>query len=170
MHAEAGTKLGDHQVFAMCPSRTVAGWDSGSGRADIALLAEKDAVLLEDRSAVGDLRFLEDHGTVAVGEECGVIKSERREVYLIVVVEKDERLCRLARSFHLRGGGAEKASALEIVEGAHQLIVTIDDCVHFVQGTDAHSTGPTGGCPQFGHERSGAVVIGLTLGISDATG
>src|ERR1035437_7833133 len=142
MHAEAGTKLGDHQVLPLRPGRTVSRWDLGSRRAEIAALAEQDAVLLEYSSAVGDLSFLEDHGTVAVGEKRCVVESESRELYLFLVVEKNQRLRGLASCLHLSSGGAEQASALQIVEVAHQLIVTIDEGVHFVQGTDAHGTGP----------------------------
>src|ERR1039457_841507 len=111
MRAKTGSKLGDHQVLSMCPSRPVSGWDHRSRRADIAMLAEKYAVLLEDRSAVGDLSFLEDHGTVAVREKRRVVESESRELYFFVVVEKNERLRGLARRLHRRGGGAEQASA-----------------------------------------------------------
>src|ERR1035441_8176087 len=56
------------------------------------------------------------------------------------------------------------------MERAHQPIVALDEAVHFVQGTGAHGTGPTGGRPQFGDHRSGAVGSGLTLGGGGATG
>src|ERR1039457_5723820 len=97
MRAETGTEFGDYQFFPLRPSRTVSGRDHGSRRADIAMLAEENAVLLENRGAVGDLGFLEDHGTVAVSDERRVVESESRELYFFVVVEKNERLRGLAR-------------------------------------------------------------------------
>jgi hypothetical protein len=89
---------------------------------------------------------------------------------LFVVVEKNERLRRLSRCFHLSGGRPEKSGTFEIVEGAHQLIVTVYEGVHFVQGTDAHGTGATSGCPEFAQERSGAVIASLTLSVGDPSG
>lgn len=145
MDAEPRSEFGYHQVFPACPGRTIPRWHSRSFGAKIKPLAEKDAVLFEDRRPVCDLGLLEDHGAVAVGEKSCVFEREGRELDFLVLVEKNEWLCRLTGRFDLSGGRPQKSGALEVVEGSHQYIVTVDKSIHLVQRTRPHRTGPASG-------------------------